>query len=298
MIVATEKKQKSGEIICALNDILFDVEKVQISDFDCNSDYAYDIYAYPNGEKLRVNSCSNRYELIPNSEIFPVIRQILTANGIEFTESYSHINHARFYANYVIEDQRFAYKVKGSTDVIKPMLKVNHSYNGLTKYGIVFGYYRLVCSNGLTIPVQEMNEYNLAMQGKHTESVKKSFEMLNSTLQYFAKNAAQITLAITAKYDSLADSKIVNVDQRIEEVLNNNSISIINNLNKTGQSTVDYIRNVINSEVDLYGGVTNDFLVYNGINRYINDPDLNIKTPEKRSELDSKVLESMLAQVN
>jgi hypothetical protein len=43
-----------------------------------------------------------------------------------------------------------------------------------------------------------------------------------------------------------------------------------------------------------YDGEVNDWLVYNGINQYVNDNDLNIAAPEKRRETDSKVLEYML----
>jgi len=38
----------------------------------------------------------------------------------------------------------------------------------------------------------------------------------------------------------------------------------------------------------------NDWLIYNGINQYINDDSRNIASPEKRRETDSKVLEYML----
>lgn len=277
----------------SLNDILFDVEMVQIDEFECNSDYAYDIYAYPDGVKKRVNSCSNRYELVPNAEIFPVVRQILLNHGIQFTESYHHINHARFYAQYVIDDTRYAYRINGSTqDVVKPMLKVQHSYNGLTKYMITFGYFRLVCSNGLVIPVEEMKEYNLSIIGKHTESIRKSLERLNETITYFAQNAAQITLAITAKYDTLAGNWVAKWEDRVIEVLNASPVNIVDN---SKFSTVNYINSVIKGEVDLYGGRVNDWLIYNAINRYIYDDNLNIKAPEVRREMDSKVFQFMLS---
>jgi hypothetical protein len=284
------KKESMFQV--GLNDILFDVEKTQVTEFSCNSDYAYDIFAYPNGEKLRVNSCSDRYELIPNAEIFPKVRQILVDGGIQFTEKYYHINNARFYSEYVIEDKRFAYPIAGNkNDIVKPMLKVQHSYNGLTKYMVNFGYYRLVCSNGLVIPISEMKEYNLCIVGKHTKEIQNSLQKLSQTIEYFSQNAVQITLAITAKYDTLAGKIITNIEDRITEVLNVANISIIENQKL---NTVDYVKNVISSEINLYGGVANDWLIYNGINRYIYDNTLNIKAPEKRAEMDLKVFETLL----
>jgi len=274
-----------------LKEMLFDVEKVQVTEFDCNSDYAYDIYGYPNDVKTRLNSCSNRYELVPNEQIFPVIRQILINKGINFSENYSQIDNARFYGEYIIEDQRFAHKVNGSNDIIKPIINVQHSYNGLTKYKIQFGYFRLICTNGLVIPVEEMKEYNLSIVGKHTKSILNSFDQLNNTLNYFVNNADQITLAITAKYDTLAGNWVAKWEDRIEEVLNVNKISIVDGT----KNTLSHIKSTVNSEKHLFNNKVNDWLIYNAINRYIYDDSINIKAPEVRRELDSKVFESMLS---
>jgi len=285
------KNVKSNiELNCSLETILFDVEKVKC-ETPSNSDYEYDIFAYPNGEKLRVNSCSDRYELIPNSEIFPTVEKILNDNKIDFSVQYSHYNHAKFYANYIIEDKKYAFKVNGSNDIVKPQINVQHSYNGLNKYGIIFGYFRLICSNGLTIPVEEMKEYNLSMTGKHTISIQKSFETLNSTLQYFALNAVQVTLAITAKFEAMTKEQVINVDDRIKEVLNIVKITAVENNNF---NTVDYIKGVIDSEKHLYNDNVNDWLIYNGINSYIFNDELNLKAPEKRAEMDSKVLQAIM----
>jgi hypothetical protein len=273
-----------------LNEILFPVEKVE-NERNANPEYEYVVRANIEGEKKDLNYCSNRYELVPNENIFPVIRQILVQHNIEFTEKYYHLNHARFYSEYVIEDSRFAHKIGGSNgDVIKPMLRVQHSYNGLTKYMINFGYYRMVCSNGLVIPVEDMKQYNLYVTGKHTQSIKNSLEKLNETITYFAENAAQITTAITAKYDQLAGNMVTNVDDRIKEVL---AVAKIAAKDNTKFNTVEYIKSRISDEIDLYGGRTNDWLIYNAINQYIHDDSLNVKVPEVRQDMDSKVFEYM-----
>lgn len=274
-----------------LNDLLFDVE-MRDNPRNTNSEYAKVVTGIIDGQEIDLNYCSDRYALVPNADIFPVVRQILVSHNIHFTESYQHLNNARFYADYVIEDKCFAYKISGSNgDMIKPKITVRHSYNGLTKYVIVFGYYRLICSNGMVIAVEEMKEYNLHLVGKHTESIKNSLLQLNNTMNYFAQNAAQITAAITAKYDTLAGNFVANVDDRITEILNKSKIVIIDN---SKFDTLDYIKEVINSEKDLYNGRVNDWLIYNGINRYIHDNKLNVKAPEVRTEMDSKVFEYML----
>jgi len=275
-----------------LNDILFDVE-VRDNPRNANPEYSKVVTATIDGEEKDLNYCSPRYELIPNNEIFPVIRQILVQHNIEFTERYYMLNHARFYGEFVIEDNRFAYQIGGSNgDIVKPMLRAQHSYNGLTKYMINFGYYRTVCSNGLVVPVEEMKEYNLYVTGKHTQVIKHSLQKLNETVTHFAKNAEQITTAITAKFNTLAGNVVNNVNDRIKEVLNASNITIKEN---SKFNTLDYIKNKITGEVDLYGGVVNDWLIYNAINQYIHDDNLNVKVPEVRYDLDSKVFENMLS---
>jgi hypothetical protein len=43
-----------------------------------------------------------------------------------------------------------------------------------------------------------------------------------------------------------------------------------------------------------YYGVLNDWLIYNAINRYLNDDTRFISTPDTRMEKDSKIFEYML----
>lgn len=288
-------KKSTLKSVNGLSEILFPVEKVKVTDFACSSDYAFDVFAYPNGEKLRVNSCSDRYELVPNVEIFPKIREQFLNKNIPITERYSHIGYSRFYGQITIEDQKLAYKINGSNgDIIKPMVKIQHSYNGLTKYSITFGYYRLVCSNGLTIPVQEMNKYNLSIAGKHTSSILGSIEQLNHTLTYFTNNIDQINLAINAKFDAIAKNCPTNWEERLIEVLNATKIPIV----EGNTNTLGRISSAILSEIDLFGGTVNDWLIYNGINQYINDNTLNVKTPEVRDQMDVKVFDYLLNNVN
>jgi hypothetical protein len=273
-----------------LNEILFPVY-LNDNPRNTNREYSKVVTGIIDGEEKDLNYCSPRYELIPNNDIFPDIRKILFNHGIEFTETYQHLNHGRFYAQYIIEDKRFAYRIGGSNDIVKPQLRVQHSYNGLTKYMISFGYYRVVCSNGLVIPVEEMKRYNLSITGKHTKVIKKSLERLNDTITYFAENAGEITKKITAKYNILANTWVEKWEDRVIEVLTGTKISIIQNKNF---NVFDFVKSKIDKEIHLYNGKINDWLIYNAINQYIYS-ERNIKAPEIRAEMDSKVFELMLS---
>lgn len=290
------EKIKAITVGCSLNDLLFPVE-LNDNPRKTNSEYSKVVTGIINGEEMDLNYCSDRYRLIPNGDIFPNIEDVLISHGINYQPNYRHINNVRFYADYTIQDDRYAYRMKNTTDLVYPMLNVQHSYNGLTKYKIVFGYFRLVCSNGLVIPIEEMKKYNLFIVGKHTEQIVHSFKELNIMLSHFGTNAKLIIGDIVAKYELLGDSAVTNMEDRIKEVLNATKIKIVEN---SKFNTIDVITNIVKKEANDstlgYGGTINDWLIYNGINQYINS-DRTIAAPEIRAENDSKVFEYMLQSV-
>jgi len=289
------KKVKTGAVICGIDDILFPVE-VRDEEMASNKEYCKRIVGQINGGDFLLNQCSNIYKLISNADIFPNIEAVLEANGIEYTVEYSHINHVRFYADYKITDSRYGYTMKGTNDKIMPMLRVQHSYNGLTKYRILFGFFRMVCTNGLTVAVEEMKRFNLVIVGKHTEAIKNSFSKLNEMLIYFGANAHIISGAITQKYEKLGDAWTITPENRVKEVLEASNIIVVeNNKFNTLNDIMSRISLESNKDNLGYNGRVNDWLIYNGINQYLNDDSRNIATPEVRIEKDSKVLEYMLA---
>ena len=248
--------------------------------------------------EIDLNYCSPRYELIPNDMIFPEVENVLRKNGIKFRAKYSHTNHARFYGSFIIDDKRFSHVMRDGGDVIKFVWNFQHSYNGLTKYKGIAGFYREICSNGLVVPVKEMKKYNLAIEGKHTASILRSLEEFNEVLIDVITDLPKIKADIVKNYEKLGGCWVDNPEDRIKEVLMASKINIIENSNF---DTLKSITKSINKEAKKknlkYGGRVNDWLIYNGINQYIHNDSRNIVSPEKRRETDSKVLEYMLEYV-
>jgi len=286
--------KKTNLTTATLQELCFPVE-LRDETMACNKDCSKMVIGTIDGVETKLNQMSDVYALIPNEDIFPPIEKIFNDANIKFTVKYSHIEHARFYADYTIEDNGLAHQMKGTNDTIKPMLRVRHSYNGKTNYSIMFGYFRLVCSNGLVIPLEEMKEFNLSLKGKHTESIQKSLEQLKLTLDFFVLNYDKINNSITAKYETLGSRVLSTPEMRIESVLKANSINIIDN---SKFSTLNHIMNTIRREANLselkYKGKVNDWLVYNGINQYLNDNDRNRMAPDVRETKDRSVFEYML----
>jgi hypothetical protein len=296
-------KVKKGLTTCTIDELNFPVE-LRNNPMPSNKEYCKLVIGKINGEDFFLNACSNVYELVKNESIFPRINSILKKHKIAYDVEFTHTNNVRFYANYVITDERLGYKMKGTNDRVQPVLRVQHSYNGLTKYKIVFGYFRLVCSNGLVIAIEAMNKYNLCLTGKHTKAIIGSLVQLDNLLTVFANDAKSIRKELVDKYELLGGRIVTNVQDRVREVMMQNKLGIIENSNF---NTIENISQRILDEANDnlfdkqgnriilgYKGKVNDWLVYNGINQYINDDSLNVAAPEKRQETDSKVFEYML----
>lgn len=279
----------------SIQDLLFNVEKVEYTDCATNSNCTHSIFAYPNDEKLKLTDCSNIYELVPNRDIFPNIEQVLLLNNIKYTATYSHINHAQFVVTYQITDKRFEITVNGDFDVIRPQITVYHSYDRSIKYRIIVGYFRVVCSNGLVIAIDLMSEYNLIISGKHTKEILNSIKKLNDVIERFA-NTAEIMQQITDRYKKMAlmSFNLNTLDSVIEKTLKLAGIKTTENSNFSGLKNIrDRIIAELNNEQLKYKK-PNNWLVYNGINAYINDNKLNVASPEARMEKDQKVFEILL----
>jgi hypothetical protein len=278
----------------SIENICFPVE-VRNNPRTTNKEYSKVVVGIIDGQEWDLNYCSDVYTLIPNADVFPNVERILNEKNIGYSVDYRVIDNVRFYADYNITDSDLGYRIEGTNDVIQPMIRVQHSYNGLTKYQIKFGYFRLVCSNGLTIPVEEMKEFNLCITGKHTESIKHSFLELEKMIIKFGDDAHTILKTITAKYQKLANKPVIDTKKRITEILEGTQIAMINNskYNTLNDITARIIEEINNPQLG-YNGQCNDWLIYNGINQYLNDDNLNVATPEARQDKDIKVLEYML----
>lgn len=265
-----------------LNQMLFDVQKVNFEHhfgMPANSDYEYAIIGNINGSDKLLNVCSDRYELVGNDEIFPQIREILNNSGLQFSENYSMVNHARFYADYVIESENTSIITKN--DKIKPLIRVRHSYNGLTKYAITFGYFRLICDNGLVVPIEGKEAMNLHIVGKHTTSIRTSLDMLIQRLEQFTTNHE----IYKENFEILGGQWVANPLERITEVLEYSKIPV--------KKAETVLSTVLNESSQLYGGEVNDWLIYNGVNQLIHKGD-NKKVLEQKELYDYKAIEFLL----
>ena len=240
--------------------MLFPVERTTLKDkLGINSigSTEYGVFGYIGGETVPtlLNTCSDIYELVENEKIFPVIEKLLNDNKIPFKVEYKMLDFSRFYADYTINQGGVS--VGNRKDKIFPVIRVTHSYNGLLKYKITFGWFRLVCSNGLILPVEGKEEQNISIVGKHTKQIIQSINTLMEKLSTFVKDEKRFS----ERFEVLADRSIKKWEDRVIETM------VVANVGKRGYSQI--IETISKESDTLYDGQVNDWLIYNGFNYHI-----------------------------
>lgn len=270
-----------------LKDLLFPVEMAPIQEklgLKSISSTEYGIFANIDGSDILLNTCSDTYQLLPNEQIFPVIETMLKNAGIKFDVSYKMLDFSRFYGDYNLKTGGIS--VGNRKDKIFPILRIEHSYNGLLKYKMTFGWFRMICTNGLTVPVEGKEDQNITIVGKHTAKILESLNQLLEKIEYFTKNQKRFA----EKFQILADRSVKNWSDRIEEVM------AVSGVGKRGIS--DIVTRINLESKEYYNGQVNDWLIYNAFNWHI----FNAKTsegkeyataPNLRNDQDKKVFDTL-----
>lgn len=282
-----------------VDEICFPVKKVK-SKLAANDDCTYDIVVYPDEfpKGRRVASCADRYELIENTRVFKYFEQLLKDSKIEYTVTYEMVNFAIFTGKYVLhskDGESLGYKVS-EKDEILPQIKIRHSYNSQAKYAFLFGYFRLICSNGLVIPVEEMKEYNFEVTGKHTKFFHENFAKLEEKLELF-RHKANTDFAKNIEI-LCSNTYVEDFAERIEEVMKATGIATdglgaAKNKEKEGENVriVAEIAEMESAKLDM---PISDWLIYNAINQFLFNDKRNAKSDEVRTAIDHKVIKYLL----
>lgn len=240
--------------------------------------------------------CSDNYNLRPNSTLFQPLEEQMRSEKIPFDRKVSIREGTRFYIDYIIGD-----RVKGpSVNDILPKFSVWNSYDGTLRTVMKFGFYRVVCSNGLTVP----HGKTVDVYKKHYKASKEADgiditamdsariiepfrEFLNSTKEYLGiyenlnKVEADIK-RITEICEKLKFSKAI-----IETAVNRF------NLETSTDRTLTYVNE--NGELVTHeGSPATLYTAYNAINYaiYNNNPK---EYPEVKLKRDELVLAEVLA---
>lgn len=260
-------------------EISFDVKKIE-SEIEAIAPQACNIIVYPfgNDRLIKVNTVSEKYNLVPNTEVFGKIRQTILDSNIEVVEKYTMFDYSKFEMELIFPKHYF-YMPNG--DLVFLKCSALNSYSSVSNHAVNFGLYRPVCTNGLSLPVKD---YAIDFSGKHTQKLATDLQGLNLALIQFLNSPEDLR----KPFDVLSQRTVGNISQRIENVIKAVDIAAIEN---SKFNTVNFISERIKTEMDMLNiGQANDWLIYNGINRYLYDDSLNNFTAEKRQKIDRALM--------
>lgn len=131
--------------------------------------------------KRVVNFCSGQYNLVKNEDVIKPLESIFKDEGFEIEAKYSMTNFCRFFVDYVIKNNSTRV-VKG--DNVFPKIRLQNSYDGKLRLTFDFGLYRLICSNGLSVPVVGGNKALKLTHTPYSSSVNALEEAVGSVKEF------------------------------------------------------------------------------------------------------------------
>uniref|UniRef100_A0A6M3MED0 DUF932 domain-containing protein n=1 Tax=viral metagenome TaxID=1070528 RepID=A0A6M3MED0_9ZZZZ len=129
---------------------------------------------------------SNQYKIVKHEEILETVEHAIAENP-EYGNYESSVwlsdNGAKMHANLRFSDIKFPVS-KSKGDLVNPTIDIFNSYDGSWSLKVVFGAFRLVCSNGLTVgETFMMYKRKHFSEGIDQERIK---QMLMGSLEQFS----------------------------------------------------------------------------------------------------------------
>ena len=272
-----ETKQKK------LAKLLYPVEKVSLAnlltDYSFNPQQAFAIVVdTPKGKKI-VNTCSKQYHLVPNREIIEPLVESLEGYNIDFNVTNS--KDSRFSLDVLLHDIQVTV---GKKDPIIAKLRMYNSYDGRLKFQFHMGFFRLICSNGMVVPLEGFEDKNILLKMRHMPSLGNYVE--KNAIIDMVENFKQYAKDFTQPLIELNKSKVGNIEERVKAVIENT---------KFPSRKVEDVMERIEIEMgELKTDIATDWLIYNGFNYQLNH-NSEIKTEAaKKEKIDQQVISYLL----
>jgi len=238
-------------------------------------------YAIVDASGNILDFCSDIYFPKLNSEIFPQIEKGLIDAGLEFKKKINIVGTAKFYVDYVIMERMKSLSVN---DVF-PKLSISNSYDGTMKFKKEFGFYKLLCSNGLCRPTEKKSSVSF----KHTKNNEENINRIITITQDFiqdSKNDMQVFDRMNSR--NAGPKTIQDISDKLH-ISKHVTQAAVDRYTLETEGKIQYLNE--NNEPIVSNGVSKTmFAVYNAINWAIWNSNFK-ELPEKKLEKDRQVLE-------
>jgi len=258
------------------------ISKVQMSELLPNNSFpAGNECAIVDASGNILNFCSEVYFPKLNSEIFPQVEAGLTAAGLQFRKKINIVGDAKFYVDYIIMERM---KTLSVNDVF-PKLSIWNSYDGVVKFRKEFGFYKLLCSNGLCRPTEKLSSVSF----KHTKNNEHKIDDIIAVTKDFIKDSKNDF----QKFDILnrtdaTEKTILKVSHKLG-IGKHITEAAVSRFKLETEGQIQYL-NEHNEAVTSNGIPKTMFTVYNALNWAIYNCNPK-ELPEKKLDKDRKLFE-------
>jgi len=253
----------------SLKKIYFPVEKVPVVDLLPDHDSDSEIsHAIVTGEKKILHYCAEGYELVTNEQIYkPIFRTLCKAFGKENIKTQVKMSRdAQFYVDFLLQVPEMSINIGRKNDIIIPRLRVQNSYNGKIKYAYKMGWWRLVCSNGASVPVEGTNVY----EGTFLHTAQLSNGEAAKHLQTMATRFINEGASTYENFKVLLDRQVDDIEARITEIA-----EMVEFPKRQIQPAIE--RAFI--EMKDFKIRSTDWLAYNGLTYILSNSDMKMEEP-------------------
>jgi len=267
--------------------LFYPVEKVKVSEilpgYSTNKQKDYAIITKVDGKPKLLNLCSKGYQLVENETIISHARYLLELSGFNTQLTYTHYDNSKFFIDLTLDVKKFGFglEIGKKKDILVPKLRLVNSYDGSIKYNASASILRLVCTNGLTMPVAISS-----FRKRHTKQLEgdKAVEMAIEMIQKIIES----TDIITESWDQLVDQTVVDIEDRVMEVIENTGFPIT--------LAENVIEKVVEEQKIFNLPRPNDWLVYNGFNFELNHNFEDTVLKEHKREIIDRNIQTYLLE--
>lgn len=280
-----------------LNELYKTVSKVEMSSIMPGKSFpSRHDHAIVDGNGNILSFCSDNYNLRHNSTLFQPIEELMSEKKLPFDRKVRIHEGTKFYVDYLIRDRIRSTAVN---DII-PKISIWNSYDGTLKTGLKFGFYRLVCSNGLTRPVGKT--VNIAKKhykaGKEEDGLDLTLigaSQIMENIQIFLNEANEDVKIYDEMNQKEADvRKILEITEKLKfsKSILETAVNRFNQETATNRS-LTYV-NEHGELVTHEGSPSTLYTVYNALNYAIYNNNLK-EYPEAKLKRDQLVLAEILS---
>lgn len=234
----------------------------------------------PDG-KVIVNSCSKDYTLVDNKKLLDPFIKFFREGGYDVEWNVSIRNDAVFYIDAIFKNSSVVIHKK-SGDLVFPKLRINNSYDGSVRYSESLGFYRQVCSNGLTVPDGPMTTISKKKHTRQVMEITTEASIFERVTQFINQSGDYVI-----GYQTLQEQKVASLEDRIQEIIE---------LTKFPTRQAEAVLERAIYERDQLKVPQNDWLVYNAFNYQLNHNEEISRADHKKDQIDLEVLNFLLGK--